>query len=115
MRKTKDILMILYSFVVKNLWLTFYLWNKRAIIKQQYECKQKTIFTEYYDISVYNNYIRVIEQFEDDICMAQNSVDEILYYQLVSQQDFPISNYLSLVRQNRMGCPIIHAVGVKSW
>ncbi len=31
------------------------------------------------------------------------------------QQDFAIANYLSLVRTNRMGLPIIHAVGVKSW
>lgn len=82
---------------------------------RQCGCEQKTIFTDYYDISVYNNYIGAIEQFEDEICMAQQSGDEILYYQLVSQQDFVISNYLSLVRQNRMGCPIIHAVGVKSW
>lgn len=26
-----------------------------------------------------------------------------------------VANYLSLVRHNRMGMPIIHAVGVKTW
>ncbi|WP_426349393.1 phospholipase D-like domain-containing protein [Alloiococcus sp. CFN-8] len=80
---------------------------------QQCACAQKTIFTDYYDIGIYNNYLGAVQQFEDDIYMAKQSGDEIFYYQLVSQQDFIVANYLSLVRQNRMGCPIIHAVGVK--
>lgn len=90
-------------------------WQTKIDVIQQCACKQITIFTDYYDIGVYNNYLGAIQQFEDDICMAHQSGDEILYYQLVSQQDFVIANYLSSVRHNRMGCPIIHAVGVKNW
>lgn len=61
-------------------------------------------------IDIYTIYI-----FEDDICYAQQSDDEISYHQLVAQQDFVVANYLSMVRANRMGLPIIHAVGVKTW
>ena len=84
-------------------------------VMQQCGCGQRTVYTDLYDISVYNNYLVAVETFDDDIAMAQQSGDEILYYQLMAQQDFVIANYLSLVRQNRMGFPIIHAVGVKAW
>lgn len=84
-------------------------------VLQQCGCNQKMVFTDYFDAGVYNNYQAVIHQFEDDICYAQQSNDEILYHQIVTQQDFMIANYLSMVRSNRMGLPIIHAVGVKTW
>lgn len=84
-------------------------------VLQQCSCSQHTIYTDYFDVSVYNNYLGTIEQFDDAIADAQQSGDEIYYNQLVSQQDFALSCYLSTVRNNRMGCPIIHAVGVKSW
>ena len=83
-------------------------------VLQQCGCEQKIVYTDY-DVSVYNNYEAAIHQFEDDIAAVQQSGDEVTYYQLMAQQDFVISNYLSLVRTNRMGLPIIHAVGVKSW
>lgn len=84
-------------------------------IVQQCECAQKIVYTDYYDISVYNNYIETIHQFEDDISAAYRSGDEVTYHQMVAQQDFVVANYLSIVRHNRMGMPIIHAVGVKAW
>lgn len=84
-------------------------------IIQQCSCGQKNIFTDYFDISVYNNYVGISDQFNDEIVSAQQSGDIILYNQLTSQQDFVLSSYLSTVRENRMGCPIIHAVGVKTW
>lgn len=84
-------------------------------VMQQCECGQRIVYTDFYDISVYNNYLAAVDKFDDDIAMAQQSGDEILYYQLVAQRDFVIANYLSIVRANRMGLPIIHAVGVKSW
>lgn len=84
-------------------------------VMQNCTCQQKIVYTDYYDISVYNNYEAAIYQFEDDIIAVQQSGDEITYNQLVAQQDFVISNYLSLVRNNRMGLPIIHAVGIKAW
>lgn len=84
-------------------------------VMQKCECGQRIVYTDFYDISVYNNYLATVDKFDDDIAMAQQSRDEILYYQLVAQQDFMIANYLSFVRANRMGLPIIHAVGVKLW
>ena len=84
-------------------------------IVQQCGCQQKIVYTDYYDASVYNEYVGSIHQFEDDIWAAKESGDETTYYQLIAQQDFVVANYLSLVRNNRMGMPIIHAVGVKEW
>ena len=84
-------------------------------IVQQCGCQQKIVYTDYYDASVYNEYVGSIHQFEDDIWAAKESGDETTYYQLIEQQDFVVANYLSLVRNNRMGMPIIHAVGVKEW
>lgn len=84
-------------------------------VMQHCGCGQKNVYSDFYDICVYNNYLAAVKKFEDDIAMAQQSGDEILYYQLIAQQDFVIANYLSFVRDNRMGLPIIHAVGVKSW
>ena len=45
----------------------------------------------------------------------QENGNTIEYQRLVDQEDFYIANYLSNVRDNRMGLPIIHAVGVKTW
>jgi hypothetical protein len=84
-------------------------------VLQQCGCEQKIVFTDYYDASVYNNYVATIHQFEDDIMAVYQSGDEVTYHELVAQQDFVSANYLSLVRTNRMGLPIIHAVGVKVW
>ena len=55
------------------------------------------MYTDYYDIGVYNNYEAAIHRFEDNIVQVHQSGDEIAYYQLVAQKDFVISNYLSLV------------------
>lgn len=90
-------------------------YQTKIVILQQCGCKQKIVFTDYYDAIVYNNYKAVIFQFEDDIINACQSEDEITYNQIIAQQDFVIANYLSFVRNNRMGMPIIHAVGVRSW
>lgn len=45
----------------------------------------------------------------------QENGNTIEYQRLVDQEDFYIANYLSNVRDNRMGLPIIHAVGIKTW
>lgn len=84
-------------------------------VLQQCNCTQNIVYTDCFDISVYANYQAAIHQFEDDIIASQQSGDEVTYYQLVAEQDFVIANYLSIVRNNRMGFPIIHAVGVKAW
>ncbi len=84
-------------------------------VLQQCSCEQKLVYTSYYDASVYNDYVAIIDQFEDDIFEVSQSDDEVTYQQRVAQRDFVVTNYLSLVRINRMGMPIIHAVGIKSW
>lgn len=83
-------------------------------VLQQCACEQKIVYTDYYDACVYNNYIATIHLYDEEITAVYESGDESTYHQLLAQQDFAIANYLSLVRANRMGMPIIHAVGVKS-
>lgn len=84
-------------------------------VLQQCGCNQKIVFTDYFDAGVYKNYQAVINQFKNAISYALQSNNESLYHQIVAKQDFEIANYLSMVRSNRMGLPIIHAVGVKTW
>lgn len=85
-------------------------------IMQQCQCKQHIVFTDYFDISVYKNYEAAIYRFEDDIDSARQSGDDITYQQLLAQQDFIIANYLSsAMRNNRLGFPIIQAVGIRAW
>lgn len=66
-------------------------------------------------LSVYYNYIGLINRFDNEIAEMQENGNTIEYQRLVDQEDFYIANYLSNVRDNRMGLPIIHAVGVKTW
>ena len=84
-------------------------------ILQQCGCAQRIVYTDYYDASAYNNYLGIIQQFDDNIIAVQQSGDKISYHQLVAQRDFVVGNYLSHVRYNRMGMPIIHAVGTQGW
>ena len=90
-------------------------YRTKVDVLQQCLCTQKIVHTDYYDASLYNNYFGTIQQFEEDIIAVQQSGDEIAYHQLVAQQDFVVANYLSMFRENRMGMPIIHAVGIKIW
>lgn len=84
-------------------------------VMQQCECGQEIVYTDYYDISVYMGYESVIHQFEDEIAEAEQYGDQDEYARLMEEQNFAISDYLSSVRSNRMGLPIIHAVGVRAW
>lgn len=90
-------------------------YQTRINVLQQCGCSQDVIYTGYYDVSVYFNYIGLINRFDNDIAEMQESKDAIEYQRLVDQENFYIANYLSNVRDNRMGLPIIHAVGVKTW
>lgn len=53
-------------------------------VLQQCECTQKIVYTDYYDASVYNNYLGTIQQFDDDIIAVEQSGDEIAYQQLIA-------------------------------
>mgnify|MGYP000932603535 CR=1 FL=1 len=91
-----------------------YYYTKVDIVKMC-NCSQNNVYTDYYDISFYNNFIALTENYEDKIEDAARYGDEQTTNQLAAQIDFDISNYLSMVRDYRMGFDIIHAVGVKSW
>lgn len=75
------------------------------------DCHQEVVNTDYADISVYNNILQNDELL--DSCLQ--SGDEEMYTQLLSQNDYYIANYLTFVRTQRMGMPIIHAVALKTW
>lgn len=75
----------------------------------------KWIKNEFFDVSVYNNLMGIFEKYSD---MAE---EDVLNGFMINEQerkrelDYEISNYLSNVRNDRMGCPIIHAVGIYGW
>lgn len=79
------------------------------------DCESRIVFTDYYDISLYNNYLSVIHQFEDAIIEAKQTGNQNEYDQLIKRRDFEIVQYLSFVRINRMKVPIIHAIGVRAY
>ncbi|MBS6006908.1 MAG: hypothetical protein KIB43_08090 [Clostridium baratii] len=84
-------------------------YNTKADLFKICECKIEYIFSEYFDISVYNNLISIFEKYDD--------MDEYNYGYKPNKEDmeemnFDISNYLSDIRKNRMNLPIIHAVGI---
>lgn len=67
---------------------------------------------EYYDISVYNNYIGIIERYDDELEYYSQFDDERCIEELRAKLDFDIAMYWSRVRYNRFGYVIIHAVGM---
>lgn len=67
---------------------------------------------EYYDISVYNNYIGIIEKYENEIEYFNQYNDERFLEEIRAKMDFEIAMYWSTVRYSRFGFVIIHAVGV---
>lgn len=83
-------------------------------------CVQKVLFVDFFDINFIKNYYSIIEYYSDEIEKLQ-SINESSYEiekyisELESKRDFEIENYFSNLRKNRMGVPIIHAVGKKSW
>ena len=77
-------------------------------------CNQKTLYTDYFDYSLYANYYACIEKYEEQLEEAHMNNDDITYNKIKDQQDFECANYWSNVRNNRMTLPIIHAVGVNA-
>lgn len=70
----------------------------------------KLINNEFFDASVYNNLMEILEKYSNiDENNWMNEVDKQKYKRML---DCKISNYLSQVRKNRMNCPILHAVGI---
>lgn len=84
----------------------------RADIFQICGCDDfKYINSEFFTVHVYLNLISIYDGYSDEIEYYKENgyaVPENLELKF----DYRISNYLSAVREQRMGMPIIHAVGV---
>ena len=61
-------------------------YQTRIDVMQQCFCSQKKVYTDYYDISVYNNYIALIDKFDNEIAAMQESGDIMMYQQLIIQE-----------------------------
>lgn len=90
-------------------------YDTKIIVLQLCNCKQEVILTDYFDISVYKNLESIYENYLTlyDEYRNQNDMEGI--EELEVKTDYDIANYLSSVRQNRMGLPIIHAVGIRAY
>lgn len=67
---------------------------------------------EYYDISVYNNYMGIIEKYEYELECCEQYGDQGYIEEIRAKQDFELAMYWARVRRNRFGFVIIHAVGM---
>lgn len=67
---------------------------------------------DFFDISVYNNLLSIIDTYADYnekyFLSTGSEIDE----KMLKNYNNDIANYLSNIRFNRMKCPIIHAVGI---
>ena len=91
-----------------------YYQTKMCIVKRC-DCKEKKVVEEYYDISVYNNFEAIYERYNNELEEVQQMEDELEYQDIQDEMNYAISMYLANVRKNRLGCDIIHAVGVMDW
>ena len=67
---------------------------------------------EYYEISVYNNYMGIIEKYEYELECCEQYGDQWYIEEIRAKQDFELAMYWARVRRNRFGFVIIHAVGM---
>ena len=87
-------------------------YQTRMDIMKVCSCGSTVVNTEYFDISVYNNYRGIIDSYSDLIEEAERYGECGEVIRLESEMNLKIAHYLCQVRSNRMGCPIIYAVGV---
>lgn len=73
------------------------------------------VSSEFFDITVYNTVIGIFDKYND--MDESDSVDGFEWNkeERQKQMDTEIAGYLSSVRCNRMGFPIIYAVGLYGW
>ena len=90
-------------------------YHTKISIIQRCDCNEEQVFLDYYDLSVYNNFISIGDKFEEELSEAHENNDIETYNQILMQQDYELKNSLSFVRNIRFGLPIIHAVAVKAW
>lgn len=78
-------------------------------------CGEKNIAEKYFDISVYNNIISIYDTYRDKLEEVYQTGDEEEYQDVLDEMEYCLSKHLSNVRKHRLGCDIIHAVGVRDW
>lgn len=87
----------------------------KADIYNVCECGLRFINNEFFDSSVYLNLMGIFEKNsdmdEEDFMMGF----EFDKQERTRQMDYEVNKYLSKIRNNRMGFPIIHAVGTRCW
>ena len=79
------------------------------------DCGQSISEPEFYDISLYNDYLEQNEYYLGEIEKAEEYNDSAWYNRAVAELDYMNSVYFTFVRKARMGNDIIHAIGVPSW
>ena len=88
-------------------------YSTKAQIMRSCGCHQEIVETEYYDISLYLNYVAALNEFQEKLWDAQSRKDMRGCQQIMEEQESFLANYFSdFTRNNSLGCPIIHAVGV---
>lgn len=90
-------------------------YQTRVDVEQVCDCRRDKVETEYFDISLWNNYQAILEKYSDLKEAAENYNDENYKQQLEKAEKVEIENYFMEVRLNRLGLPIIHAVGVRGY
>lgn len=73
------------------------------------DCRRQAYDTEYYDISVYNNYLGIIEKYDEYINNCDDMSERESY---CARLDFETAIYWSNVRRCRFGFSIVHAIAV---
>jgi hypothetical protein len=71
----------------------------------------KHINREFFTVYVYLNLIEIYDRYSDDIEYYREIGDSVPK-ELEQNFNYAINNYISEVRNQRMGMPIIHAVGL---
>lgn len=91
-------------------------YKTRADIYEVCGCDEpRLVNSEFFDILVYNNLMGIFERYSDmDEDDFMNGL-EIDVQERKRRMDYEISSYVSNIRNERMGCPIIHAVGIYGW
>lgn len=90
-------------------------YQTKVYIVKRCDCEEKIIAEENYYISVYNNFQGIYDRYREELEEAYQMGDEQSYQNIQEDMDYAVSDYLAKFRKNRLGCDIIHAVGVKAW
>ena len=90
-------------------------YNTKVDVLRACACRQEIVDTDYYDISLFQNYLGALDDFQDRQWRAEARKDMLRLRQIAEERDYFLATYFSsFTRTSRLGCPIIHAVGVRA-